>query len=158
MWICEIRLTFLVWDVNCSISTLSAKHGQYFNNYRRSFHLRRDAEGNWSSAKIETNSGTKANTCSEKHKDYMSKYCYCLPTSPSSTVFLKFPTFACRSVEGRCCDEIQFEWIQVNYYSGKCSYASRNTRVCRGLRPVCVYIDRKESASNTDSETWFRDE
>ena len=43
--------------------------------------------------------------------------------------------------------------IYVNYYSRKCSYASRNTRVCRGLRPVCVYIDRKESASNTDSET-----
>ena len=59
-----------MWDVNCSISTSSAKRGQCFKNYRRSFRLGRDAEGSWSSAKIETNSVTKAKTCSEKHKDY----------------------------------------------------------------------------------------
>ena len=48
-WICEIRLTFLPSCSrvrrHCSISTLSAKRGQYFNNYRRSFRLGRHAEG-----------------------------------------------------------------------------------------------------------------
>ena len=82
----------LVWDVSFSISMLSVKRGQYFNNYRRSFRLGRDAEANWSSAKIETNSVTKATTCSEKHTRIISKYFHCLPTSPSSTVFLKFPS------------------------------------------------------------------
>ena len=38
----------------------------YFNNYRRSFRLGRRAEGSWISAKIATNSVTKANTCSRK--------------------------------------------------------------------------------------------
>ena len=31
----------------------------------------RHSQGSWISAKIETNSVTKANTCSEKHKDYV---------------------------------------------------------------------------------------
>ena len=75
----------------CSISTLSAKLGQYFNNYLQSFCSGKNAGGNWISAKIEINSVTKANTCYKKTTRIMSKYFHCFPTSPSSTVFLKFP-------------------------------------------------------------------
>ena len=73
----------LVWDVYCSISTLSAKHGQYFNNYRQSFRLgSHAAEGSWISAK------TRNQQCNQSKYvlRIMSKYFYCLPS-----VFLKFP-------------------------------------------------------------------
>ena len=80
-----------MWNKACSISTLSAKCGQYFNNYRRSFRLRRHAEGSWISAKIDTNSGTKANTCSEKHKDYVEIFLLLADVAVLYCFSLKFP-------------------------------------------------------------------
>ena len=85
----DIRTVLLSCETSIApFFTSSVKSGQYFDNYRRSFRLGRRTEGSWISAKIETNSVTKANTCSEKHKDYVEIFLLLgdMPTSPSSTV------------------------------------------------------------------------
>ena len=88
-WICEIRLTFVP---SCSRARRQLFHfhvvcktWSIFQQLSSAFRLGRDAESNWSSAKIETKSGTKA-IRAQKNTRIMSKYFYYLPTSPSSTV------------------------------------------------------------------------
>ena len=67
----------------------SAKRGQYFNNYRQSFQLGRDAESNWSSAKIKTNSVTKARQLLSLRKQPPHIGRLSNPSSPSPVLVLR---------------------------------------------------------------------
>ena len=96
-WICEIKLTFVP---SCSRVRRQLLHfhvvcktWSIFQQLSSIFSFRKTC---WRQLKFSKNRNKQCNQSKYmlkiKHK-VMSKYFYCLPTSPSPNVFLKFPDF-----------------------------------------------------------------